>query len=58
MDCSEEIFGEDFADLAGLCRRGEVTFALCEECGVIAVDYTGKAVPPDKINYLTNSILT
>lgn len=39
--CSEELFGEDFADFAGTCDRGAHTTVLCEGCGVSVVDYTG-----------------
>lgn len=43
--CSEDTFGEDFGDLANLCKPGEVVAALCEGCdhgGNCAVDHEGK----------------
>lgn len=44
--CSEELFGEDFADLAGLCKRTEDIIVICEGCGVTHVDNTGKCIHP------------
>ena len=47
-ECSIRIFSEDFADLAGLCGRGEEAEVLCEGCGgLICVDYTGTRVWPE-----------
>ena len=30
--CSIDIFGEDFKELANLCKEGEVVSAICEGC--------------------------
>lgn len=40
--CSEELFDEDFEDLAGLCKVGEMVVALCEGCGSIWVNHEGE----------------
>ena len=53
MDCSLEIFGEDLGDLAGLgngkvLQPGYGWVALCEGCGPILVDSSGKKLPPPK----------
>jgi hypothetical protein len=50
--CSLEIFGEDFGDLAGLIpeelvKTGVRVVALCEGCGPIQVDYEGRCISPD-----------
>ena len=42
--CSIEIFGEDYNDLAGLCEKGSIISELCEGCGPCYVDYTGTCV--------------
>lgn len=47
--CSEEMFGKDFRDLAELMNKEEYTegfgaAALCEGCGDIVVDYNGVCV--------------
>ncbi len=54
MECSIEIFGEDFGDLAGL-GNGETLPAghgwscLCEGCGyMILVDDLGKRLQSDR----------
>lgn len=39
--CSEEHFGKDFGELAGLCAPGECASTLCEGCGYILVDHLG-----------------
>lgn len=39
--CSIELFGEDFKDLAGLCKEGEVVTVICEGCGYTTVDCDG-----------------
>lgn len=41
-DCSEELFGSDFEDLADLVKPGQFCEVLCEGCGRIVVDSTGK----------------
>ena len=50
--CSEELFGEDFKDLAKLgdpkkMEQGFYPVVLCEGCGPIQVDYFGKCISPD-----------
>lgn len=47
--CSEETFGEDFGDLAGLSNPWHTLYrlypvVLCEGCGPIQVDHTGKCI--------------
>jgi hypothetical protein len=47
--CSEEVFGEDFKDLAGLltpeqAKEGFVVPIICEGCGPVFVDIDGKCV--------------
>lgn len=44
QECSDEMFGEDFKDLAALCADGETVEVLCEGCGFITVDWLGKRV--------------
>lgn len=39
--CSEELFGEDFGDLDGLCKVGECVGVLCEGCGPTTVSCSG-----------------
>lgn len=50
--CSEELFTEDFGDLKGLSTQentlaGEFALVVCEGCGTIQVDHTGKCVSKD-----------
>ena len=50
--CSEDIFGKDFRELAGLTKpedweAGKACPALCEGCGAIQVDPDGNCVSPD-----------
>lgn len=40
--CSMENFGFDARDLAGLCQKGFFAQVICEGCGEILVDHTGK----------------
>lgn len=50
-DCSIEIFGEDFHELAGLVPERKTTSALCEGCqheGLCEVDHTGKCLKRDQ----------
>jgi hypothetical protein len=52
--CSTAIFGEDFGDMAGLSteddtNKGLFPVVLCEGCGAIQVDHTGKCVSHDCI---------
>jgi hypothetical protein len=47
--CSIDVFGEDFGDMADLSTaedtaKGLYAFALCEDCGYIQVDHTGSCV--------------
>lgn len=42
--CSEEVLGEDFGDLAELVKEGQVLHTICEGCGDCIVDHTGKCV--------------
>lgn len=42
--CSEELFGHDSKDLAELCNDPGRTEALCEGCGWIWVDHTGRKI--------------
>ena len=49
--CSIETFGKDFGELAGLSKpedteRKLYAQALCEGCGFILVDHTGKCMSP------------
>ncbi len=39
--CSNQIFGQDRYDFAGLCQHGQTIEVLCEGCGFVAVDGTG-----------------
>lgn len=41
-ECSISNFGVDFEDLKGLVKKGQYAFAICEGCGYITVDHTGK----------------
>lgn len=50
--CSIEIFGEDFRDLAELSteddtKNGLYPVVICEGCGCIQVDHEGACVSPD-----------
>lgn len=42
--CSEKTFHQPDPDMIGLCNEGFVIAVLCEECGPIEVDHTGKCV--------------
>lgn len=49
--CSLALFGEDFEDFVGLSTEQDTLdelfcWVLCEECGDIQVDHTGKCVSP------------
>lgn len=39
--CSEEIFNEDFKELADLCGTAEVCITICEGCGGCRVNKDG-----------------
>lgn len=50
--CSERLFGKDFQDFTGLTttqdeKDGKAAVVLCEGCGTIQVDTTGKCVSKD-----------
>jgi hypothetical protein len=42
--CSVEMFGEDFGDLANLCAEGQRAHVICEGCGFTVVDKDGICV--------------
>lgn len=47
--CSIDMFGEDFGDLAGITTEEDTAnsrfvFVICEGCGPTDVDHTGKCV--------------
>ncbi len=51
-DCSIEMFDKDFKELAGLSTEEDTKnelycMALCEGCGPIQVDHTGKCISGD-----------
>ena len=43
-ECCEETWGADTKDLAELCEDEQVVLVLCEGCGPIYVDHTGRRV--------------
>lgn len=43
-DCSIELFGVDNGDLAELCSYPGLTDVLCNGCGWVWVDFTGRKV--------------
>ena len=45
--CCIDTFGSDYGDLKGLCKEDEWVTVLCEGCGPIQVDHTGKCVSRD-----------
>ena len=52
MQCSEELFGKDFGDLAGITKpedwkKGLACVVLCEGCGPIQVDPEGRCISID-----------
>ncbi len=51
-ECSLEMFDKDFGELAGLSTEADTKshlfcMVLCEGCGVIQVDHTGKCISED-----------
>lgn len=51
MECSIELFGQDFKDLADISteentKNGLYACVLCESCDPIKVDHTGKRITP------------
>lgn len=49
QECSLELFGEDFKEMAGITKpedmaKGLACWVLCEECGYIPVDPEGKRI--------------
>jgi hypothetical protein len=52
LQCSDELFGKDFEELAGLTTpeawaEGKAAVVLCEGCGPIQVDPGGRCVSVD-----------
>lgn len=47
QECSNDIFGEDFGDLKGLCQTGFVSMVICEGCGPTYVDSDGRCAVKD-----------
>lgn len=50
--CSIDVFGEDFGDMAGLSTaedtaKGLYCVVLCEDCGPIQVDHEGNCISHD-----------
>ena len=45
--CSMEMFGQDFHDLAGFVSYGHKGKVLCEGCGFTWVDHEGRCVSAD-----------
>lgn len=50
--CSEEIFGKDFKEMAGITTsenqaEGKYAVVLCEDCGPVQVDVDGRCVSKD-----------
>ena len=50
--CSIDMFGDDFGDLAGLSkasdtRKGLYCTVICEGCGCIQVDHEGNCISKD-----------
>lgn len=45
--CSEELFGKDYRDFAGMVESGFFPIVICEGCGVIQVDSEGRCVSED-----------
>lgn len=50
--CSLDTFDKDYQELAGLSKESDTTnglyaSAICEGCGYIQVDHTGRCVSPD-----------
>ncbi len=42
--CSLIVWGEDYGDLANLCKAGEMASVLCEHCGPTWVDCNGRCI--------------
>lgn len=47
--CSIDVFGEDFGDMAGISKpedtaKGFYAGVLCEDCGYIQVDHLGNCI--------------
>lgn len=54
--CSIELFGEDFRELANITevdkwKRGWAALVVCEECGPIQVDPDGNCISRDCAKY-------
>jgi hypothetical protein len=51
-ECSIEVFGEDFEELARLVEKGCKVAVICEDCGITFVDHQGVCVSDcDKQHY-------
>ena len=56
-ECSIRILGRDYRDLAGLCKPGEVAYDICEDCGFIAIDHTGRKLTAEELEaYEKNTV--
>lgn len=51
MQCSIELFGEDFEDLAGIAKEGQILHCICEGCGDALVDHTGKCLSTECLQH-------
>lgn len=49
QQCSIRVFGEDMGDLSDLVEEGQVLYTLCEGCGWIWADHTGKKIPESQL---------
>lgn len=50
--CSIDVFGEDFGDMAGISKledtkAGLYALVLCEDCGGVQVDHEGNCITHD-----------
>lgn len=41
---SIQLFGKDFKELEGLCKKGEFVYVICESCGPTTVNHEGVSV--------------
>lgn len=44
MQCSLEIFDEDFGDLKDIVKTNQTLETICEGCGDCIVDYLGRCI--------------
>lgn len=47
QQCSMDVFGQDFGDLAGLVAPGRCAKVLCEGCGITWVSHDGRCISED-----------